>query len=690
MTFLGSIPAAFFALLALPVAIHLLNRLRVRRRRWAAMSFLTRALKRTRRRFRFQDLIVLLLRAAIVGAFLFAMLRPRVAPDGVLAALVPEGSRHLVILFDDSASMAAPGPDGRALTEAAKDAAVALIASLKTGDAVTVVAATGADHGDDAVPDFSTNFSAAAASLARWSPGAGRARAAPALTIVTRLLEQPRAKAFSGAEVHYFTDAQAADWGAPGSGQAEASARALAALAAAAGGKTRLHVFNAAPASATGNRALTAVAPVDRIAGVGVPCRVRVEARRYGEAAPGVEPPAFRWRAGSRPWRTGSLRLTEGAAGDEGRLEGEFLVVFDEVGPHDLAVELAGEDDLPFDDRRAAVITVVDELPVLGVDGDPDGEPERGLFRGETGYFRLAVGPAAFGGDSRKDDAAAGGEPRAAGRLTPVTVTTVTPDSWSPADLERYRLIVVANVPRLDPGPLAALERYAASGGTVVFFCGDRVDAEFYNRFLYRDGAGILPAAIGPPRTPEDDKTPRPRLDRPDHPLLAPLAGEDLAPAVAALRVDRWLSLTLPPAPGEKKPPAADADARGTIRLISLDAATEGPRESLLLEKPFGRGAVLLCATSLDVEWGSLPIWPLFPTFAGELVSYAAQRGAATLAGLVGEPLTAPLSTRESLATCAVRTPAGDTRPAQTLGAAPASDPRPSSLAPRPSAPDPR
>ncbi len=45
---------------------------------------------------------------------------------------------------------------------------------------------------------------------------------------------------------------------------------------------------------------------------------------------------------------------------------------------------------------------------------------------------------------------------------------------------------------------MTALEDYLKQGGGVVIFGGDQVVAENYNRLLYRDGQGLLPASIGP------------------------------------------------------------------------------------------------------------------------------------------------------------------------------------------------
>ncbi len=93
------------AAVAVPVAIHLLNKLRIRRTRWAAMQFVRDSVQRNQRRLQIEDLLLLILRCLIVVALVLAFARP------VLQEMVPgstlsgEGPASIVVLLDNSASM---------------------------------------------------------------------------------------------------------------------------------------------------------------------------------------------------------------------------------------------------------------------------------------------------------------------------------------------------------------------------------------------------------------------------------------------------------------------------------------------------------------------------------------------------------------------------------------------------------
>src|SRR3954466_6951682 len=90
--------AAGGVLVASPILIHLINRMRFKRIRWAAMEFLLKSQKRNRRRLIIEQLILLLLRILLVLLAAFLVARFLFAGTGT------KGATHVVI-FDDTLSM---------------------------------------------------------------------------------------------------------------------------------------------------------------------------------------------------------------------------------------------------------------------------------------------------------------------------------------------------------------------------------------------------------------------------------------------------------------------------------------------------------------------------------------------------------------------------------------------------------
>src|SRR5262249_30493918 len=90
--------AAGAALVSLPILIHLINRLRFKRVRWAAMEFLLKSQKRNRRRLIIEQLLLLALRCLLV--LLCVLLVSRY----LFAFFQPQNTLH-VVLLDDTLSM---------------------------------------------------------------------------------------------------------------------------------------------------------------------------------------------------------------------------------------------------------------------------------------------------------------------------------------------------------------------------------------------------------------------------------------------------------------------------------------------------------------------------------------------------------------------------------------------------------
>src|ERR1700694_399741 len=94
--------AAGAALVSAPIIIHLINRMRFKRVRWAAMEFLLKSQKRNRRRLIIEQLLLLALRCLLV--LLTVLLASRYLGFS-FAFLEPQNTLHVVVV-DDTLSMA--------------------------------------------------------------------------------------------------------------------------------------------------------------------------------------------------------------------------------------------------------------------------------------------------------------------------------------------------------------------------------------------------------------------------------------------------------------------------------------------------------------------------------------------------------------------------------------------------------
>ena len=136
MTFLQPFILYGLPLILLPVLIHLLNRLRYRTQKWAAMRFLLSAQKQSIRRSRLRQWIVLLMRMLAVLAIILFLARPM---TGGWSGFFSSGEPEIILLaLDRSASMETLLPNGETRRERVLRS-FAEAASVREGSTVVLV-----------------------------------------------------------------------------------------------------------------------------------------------------------------------------------------------------------------------------------------------------------------------------------------------------------------------------------------------------------------------------------------------------------------------------------------------------------------------------------------------------------------------------------------------------------------------
>ena len=90
-------------LIAVPIIIHLINRLQYRKVRFAAMEFLLQSQQRNRKRILMEQLLLLLLRILMV--LLLMAIFARLILDPSQLSLLERPEIHHLVVIDDSGSM---------------------------------------------------------------------------------------------------------------------------------------------------------------------------------------------------------------------------------------------------------------------------------------------------------------------------------------------------------------------------------------------------------------------------------------------------------------------------------------------------------------------------------------------------------------------------------------------------------
>jgi len=200
--------------------------------------------------------------------------------------------------------------------------------------------------------------------------------------------------------------------------------------------------------------------------------------------------------------------------------------------------------------------------------------------------------------------------------------------------------VFLCNVAQFTANEARVLDAYLKSGGSLVFFLGDQVLAGRYNRELHGKGSDqirLLPARLGPV------------VDRPSyrldplgyrHPIVRAFRGREEA-GLLTTPVLKYYKLLVP---------------RLSKAKVALALSGGDP---LIVEEPIHRGRVVLVATSADVAWTPMPIWPSFVPVVQELLAYAIGEQLQQRNLRVGETLGASVSTPASDAPLTVESPGG-------------------------------
>ena len=577
---------------AAPLVIHLINLLRHRRVRFAAMEFLLASQRKYRTRVLLKEWLLLLVRTAVVAGIVLALAQPRWRH--ALGTLLGGGRTLHVLLLDDSYSMADASAAGRrgdaTAFDRARGVADRVLGELiASGGGEFVVGrfsslVTGTAAGFDLPRQVATpeTVSAARAEVERLAVSARAAGPRQPLEAAAGLVT---AEAGTATVVWLVSDFRAKDWLA-----AEETVAALRGLAAA-GADLRLVDCAAEPAA---NLTIERLEPLGGWAAADVLLPWEVTVRNdAAETARDVQL-ELREDEAARP----GLRIAE--IPPRAAVTRRFETRFARPGGHAVQVRIP-PDAVAADNVRTATIDVAERVDVLVIDG----APAAGGRAGDAFYVAAALAPGA--------GAATGLRPR----IEP-------PRALATLDLAAFAGVWLLDVERLDPAEVAALEAYARSGGGVVFFVGPRTDAEAVNRTLHRGGDGLFPVPLAGAVDLLADPSPEPVPDlvAEQHPVVAVLAGQR-NPLLDAVQVERFMAV------------ARGHDDPSVRRLLSLRT---GP--PLAVERPYGAGAVAAVLTTAAPTWNN---WargnPSWVVVLLELQAHLARGRGRAAAVTVGDPL---------------------------------------------------
>lgn len=440
------------AAVSVPVVIHLLNRLQVKNVDWAAMRFLRDSVRKNQRRVRMEDLILLMLRCLFVVLLVLAFARPVVKARARASEGGNSGQVAVVVLLDNSASMAQSAGAGTRFSQA-KAQAREWLGHLGGGSRAALFLVS--DQVEPLVAKPSPDLALVGRLLETAQPAERGTDLPRALRQAYETLAEVQGLA---REIRIYTDGQSTAW--PRLEEVKALAREhpdirLTPVLIGSGGEANagvvsLQVEGGAPAA-------------------GVPLRVLVEVGNFGPAA--LE----------------NLRLSlamDGQAVNETVVASipagatqtvPMIVTFAAPGPHLLTASLP-PDALPADNQRTAAVEVIRQLNVLIAEG---GEADNDLDR--DGYF-LAHALLPLG--------------RERARQYYLEARFTRPAQMTADALVEADMVFFCDPGAIDPGLAGALRDFVERRGNLVIFPGPLTQPAQWS--ANEAWSALLPAKLGP------------------------------------------------------------------------------------------------------------------------------------------------------------------------------------------------
>ena len=594
-------------LIASPIVIHLINRMRYRRVRFAAMEFLLQSQQRNQRRLLIEQLLLLLLRILIVIGIV--LLISRLILDPAQMSIFRGAQSHHVVLIDDSLSMRDRWEETNGFAQAIK-----VVNQIAAGGAqqpntqkMTLIRLSQPDQ-----PFFSernVNEDFATELLSKLDPQTFKCThqafdLTTGLQSAKKLLAEERGTI---QHLHVISDFRDHDWR-----DQKAIATAIEGLTSAG---VSINLVRAVPESHA-NLSVVELIGDTQVAAVDVPLRMKVSVKNFGsQLATDVRLSIF----DNQDKLPASVVFEKIEPQTE--VAHEFEIRLSTPTTHKIRVTLDA-DSLTEDNVRSLAIDVPKAVPVLIVDGDPSGE--------DGSYIADAIAA----------------DPKATGYAA--TVENIEYLRRRP--LDGFACIYLLNVPELPADSIDTLERYVAAGGGLAWFVGDAIRPAHYNDALFREGKGLFPVPLetAPRELVIDPTSPGADLIATGHPLFRIFAGEDNA-LVKLVRIFEYF-------PTSKDWVPDDQQRKDRVQTI----ASLRSKTPLFLEHAFGKGRIVTCLTTAQPDWNNWATDNSFVVVQLELVKYLARTDHNPERRLVGEPIRLSLDPAEFSDTVEIFAPGED------------------------------
>ena len=430
MAFLN--PFFLFGLLAagIPLLIHLWNRRRVVTIDFSSLMFLAAAHRENARRFQLRQLLILLLRMAIVALIAFALARPFLTLGLPVASV--RAKTDVVIVLDNSYSMGYQEVDGVRF-EKAKTLATDILDTLRHGDSATLILMS--DTPQPVFQQLTPDLESVIAAINTAEISYRTTNVQPSLELAHEILTESEQL---NKELYLISDFAQNGWENWGRLPNRSGAR--------------ISLIPVTENEAH-NISIEEIRPSNQLIGVNLLLQLNVTIVNHSTAS--LDQNILTLFIGGEKQKTVNASFDRAAE----TLNTTLTHTFSTPGTHTGYLTLT-EDRLNIDNRRYFALEVLGEVRVLCV-----GE--------ETDYLTLALNPNNVVADQTFSRG-------------PIADTMILPTQCTPAEfenfpLEDYDVIILADVPKVTRQSNTQLQEFIRQGKSIIVFVGSQSDSTSYN-----------------------------------------------------------------------------------------------------------------------------------------------------------------------------------------------------------------
>ncbi len=621
-------PAFFVAgllLVSIPIIIHILNRRRFKTVTWAAMEYLLRAMRKNRRRLKFEQMILLVTRCLVLALLGTALARPMMCDNAAVNALGGRAGLN-VLVIDNSYSMAyvANRPDAPTHLAQAKKIAKGLIDRLNAGGESVAIIVTArpirsADAADSAPEDAIVlrpgyDLDAAKAAVDRIEQSYLDTDLPNALQLAQRLGSEDTRQ--TDRRLYLITDGTKGAFEGPRASALQQFGQDLSKL-------YKVTSYNLTDGRQQSNLAALDLRADSNLVTTKFGAAFAAKVGGFGN----VPDASLHWWLNDAPLPDTPAKRYEPDTEAAVQSGAKFAT----GGPQVLTVSVLGNDSLRDDDTRRRVVDVASELKVLIVEG------QRGInaLEGSGAFLQIALSP--------PRDAA----PGVKGTNSYVSTELISDLELGNKPLDEYSTVILAGVGNILPAQADLLSKFVKQGGTLMSFMGEAVNSENYNAVMLPRKLlpGPLVKRMSTAQNEEGFYFEFPPQGVP-HPFLRLFTGEQDT-GLEKAKVYTYWQTDVPS--GSEVERVLNYLPRGTNNATTRPAgatSTAGapvPDPAITVHS-LGRGRVVFVSTTGNSEWTTLPAKPNYVTLIHELLQGSVRTGDYWMNLTVGQPVEVPPS----------------------------------------------